>query len=143
MSEEQVEEPWQPCPQGEIARMVQWSRRRRQTTAVTQALSGTLCLLVLGFAIVHVFGPFRSTQMPGEITCAEVRDHAKDYLSGHLDTRLRARIEVHLRHCPHCRDELRRMSEAHSSYQPDGDPPVPVTSDQTPDLRRTVKVASL
>lgn len=112
------QQDWDPCPHGELARMVQARRRQRRRRIVDRAAAVGACLMICLAVGGYTLGLFTPEPSPGGnsggdfggLACSEVRDALPAYIAGEIDPPMHERVARHLRNCPHCRsryDELR------------------------------------
>lgn len=99
---------WQDCPEGQISGMLQGIQRRRRNDVVRRVVVGSVIVLVAGFSplLLSSNEPVASTETTAPeicgITCREVKQNARDWLSGKIADEMSGRIEAHLEECPHC-----------------------------------------
>ncbi len=104
-------ERWEPCPPGELARMVGRSRLAKQKKAAVRGgiVSAAVLLLIVS---IWQFSP-NSGGSPatnfGGITCSEVHAAIPDLLNGVLDEPAAKKVTDHLAKCGKCRKEAEKM----------------------------------
>lgn len=105
---------WEPCPSGELGRLVRRMESEPQRMAVKWATGAVAATALLALLVV---GVYRMRQLPGMeynfggVTCSEVRARMQQYLAGEIDAELRERLEVHLAKCPQCAKLKQQMME--------------------------------
>ncbi|NOX53946.1 MAG: hypothetical protein GXP27_05800 [Planctomycetes bacterium] len=118
MSEKKEREVgWEPCPKGEIGRMLEVIQRNRRRAALVQTAVAVAGAVLIAAVIVRSVPTHRAATRSGEMTCAEVLAYAPAYLSGRLDPQLRAKVEDHLRKCPGCRKKVEQMKGTRTSQR--------------------------
>lgn len=106
---------WEPCPQGELQRMVGRIEAERGTarqTALIRVAAGIAAVCSLGVAVIWALLPPATA---GGITCAEC-EAAFDALHRQVDLGEKtlapermAALLGHLRQCEYCRQEFREL----------------------------------
>ena len=105
--EPEGQQDWQPCPTGEVGRMLASKRRARQISTLTK-FAGVAALLIVAVSIATSL-PDPQPVEAARIRCSDVKRLADDYLAQRLNTQLNQRVEDHLSRCPGCR----RLVDAH------------------------------
>lgn len=94
---------WEPCPAGELQRVVQSvkTRHRNRTLAkVGGAAAIVLVGTVIGSMAVNHFGAHEPNY--GGIACRQVQSLLKQFDADQLDKVTAARMRIHLSKCAHC-----------------------------------------
>ncbi len=104
---------WDPCPAGELAKMVQVRRSQRRRQVIDRVAVVGACFMVciaIGGYTLGVFTPDPSAGSDlGGLACSEVLESLPTYIEGDMDPQMQERMAVHLKNCPHCQshhDEL-------------------------------------
>jgi predicted anti-sigma-YlaC factor YlaD len=122
------QEPWAPCPEGELGAMVGQLRQQRRNFLVNRAAAvaavACMALVVVGLAAPFVrdqwfVAPKNATAIR-PISCREVHDLLPRYARHELDPELTRRIDKHLEHCRPCRRELAEMANTAAHPTPPG-----------------------
>lgn len=102
-------EDWVNCPPGELRRLANRLRGRRQRRAVLKAVVAAAAgSVALGGAGWYWFRPPRDYEYAG-ITCTRVAELVPVYRAGTLPADLRRQVDLHVAECPHCRPRFRDM----------------------------------
>jgi hypothetical protein len=104
---------WQPCPSGEIGRMVGQLHTQRQRHQLKQ-FGGGVAALVLVAAVVMAGRGLRTRQSPsgpihGGIACSQVMPLLQAYRDDTLAPEVAERVRTHLEQCPNCGLKYRQM----------------------------------
>ncbi len=108
---------WEPCPRGEVGRLVdhlQTRRRRQALTTGALSVSAVCLLLAAGFFLVPRPGglvPAARVQRIGGLSCYEVDAQLDAYVAGTLDAETVHKIDAHVAQCRYCRDCLQRLRD--------------------------------
>ena len=104
-------EEWQSCEPGylvALSQRVKTARRRRITLPVGSSIAVLVCAAALGLWGSGFWSAPRENYFGG-IACHEVQESMPAMMAGTLPDELTARIEVHLQHCPACREMMQKM----------------------------------
>jgi len=100
---------WSPCPAGELTRLGNKVRSRRQRRVFLQsaAAAGAAGLGGLAWWLA----------VPGEpplggLNCTQVQELAKPYAAGTLGEEMRKKVRQHLAECPQCGPRFKAMGLA-------------------------------
>ena len=106
---------WKPLAPGSLttfAKRARSKRRRKQFTRAAVAVAALVALIVLGPQRLQP--PQQAQPSFGGVTCNEVVSHVESFMAKDLDPKRMAAIEVHLTHCPTCRQRIESMRESQS-----------------------------
>ena len=133
--EKNTHDEWQPCPPGELNRMVGRLDARERRARFRQLTSTGLMSMLLFAAGAILVGGFAIYEEPmyGGVSCTDCLSHADEYYS-HLvgkgpmaDLELVAKIETHLEMCLCCRAKfhqaypdvpLKQLAEVNLRFRP-------------------------
>lgn len=100
------EDQWEPCPSGEVRRMVGDMKSRRRIRKIRRVATVSVALLLiggLGLYLVPRPGPPADGDFHfGGIACSEVRLSMPKMMAGGLDDGTMSRIQQHVSECPYC-----------------------------------------
>ena len=95
---------WQPCPQGELERMVHGLNARKRTRQWVRG-GGSLAIVALAAIVVYATigtSGKRSPHLHGGIECAGAAQHFQAFHDGTLPAELAAKVAAHIKTCPDC-----------------------------------------
>lgn len=101
---------WEPCPSGELRRMVgriKTCQRRQFLQKLGGLAAGVAAVGAGGYAAAWWLSPSED-QPYGGITCTEVMAIMPLYHAGRLDPDLANKVTIHLAKCSHCAWTYRR-----------------------------------
>ena len=104
---------WQPCPPGEIGRMVGQLNTQRRRQQLKQFGGGVAALVLLTAVVIAGRGlltrPSPSEPIYGGIACSQVMPLMQAYHDRTLAPALTKKIRIHLDQCPNCGPKYRQM----------------------------------
>ncbi|MEK6238887.1 MAG: hypothetical protein N2C14_29580 [Planctomycetales bacterium] len=109
---------WEPCPSGELTRMVGGIQGRRRRKIFFQVCNGAtvgLLLLAVGLAYLRPFdspADFHDDPRFKAISCQEVQSLVGPMGQGEVDAATVQHVQDHLKVCPVCRDFADQMARA-------------------------------
>ena len=99
------DQQWQPCPPGELAKMVVARRARHRRKIIDRAgvvAAGIMACIAIGGFGLGLFTPDAEDGIH-TMACSEVLPQLSAYVQGDLSEAARSDIAAHLHHCPSCR----------------------------------------
>ena len=116
MSQAMVSEQqnWEPCPAGELTKMVEAQRaraRRKVVDRVAVAAAGVMACIAIGGYTLGLFTPEAPSGVKA-LTCSEVLPQLSTYADGGLSESARGDIAAHLQKCPSCRTRYEELLES-------------------------------
>ena len=108
------QQEWEPCPAGELAKMVgaRRSRQRRKVIdRVAVVAAGVMACIAIGGYTLSLFTP-DAPQGVRSIACSEVLPQLPSYVQGDLADATRGDISAHLQHCPSCRTHYEELLQS-------------------------------
>ena len=103
------QETWSACPRDEVARVVAQARRKRRQIVFSQIVVPVAAILFVVVSGWYYLGS--SSGGPGGISCAKVHAALPALKNQSLEKSLQAKVEAHLRDCPHCRDAYEKLQK--------------------------------
>jgi hypothetical protein len=104
---------WQPCPPGEIGRMVGQLNTQRRRQQIKQFGVGVAALVLLAAVVIAGRGlltrPSPSGPLYGGIACSQVMPLMQAYHDGTLAPGLTKKVRIHLEQCPNCGAKYRQL----------------------------------
>jgi hypothetical protein len=120
----QHDDSWTACPPGALRRVMGEVRQTQRRAALRRVSSVLAVVCLLGASAwlgAQAFVASRDApdhlQQHAALRCSDVRQLLVDYGHGALADTLREHIAAHLRECPHCRAQLRRLQEEEAKKQ--------------------------
>lgn len=104
-------EHWEPCPPGELSRMVERSRSAQRKRSLVRRGGVTTALLLLAVSIWQFSADSGGGNVTdfGGITCSEVQAAIPELLSDDLDEEKAQQMKDHLAYCGKCRSKAEQM----------------------------------
>tara|TARA_R110002111_G_scaffold255157_1_gene321241 strand:+ start:28064 stop:28537 length:474 start_codon:yes stop_codon:yes gene_type:complete len=114
------ETEWHACAPGDLGHFVSVMKKRKQIGhLITGAEIVTVCLAVglVGFLGMNQLSSSPTSPVeriankacPGGLYCAEVLEHAQDYVAHKLNQETSLKVEAHLADCPHCQKKVDQL----------------------------------
>lgn len=101
---------WVPCPPGELDRLANKLRGRRQRRVFLRTAGVVATIAAAGGGLSLWLVPGISGERSfGGLTCTEVQQLAEAYGKGKLDESLRAQVRLHVSQCPQCGPHFKAM----------------------------------
>lgn len=105
------DERWEPCPPGELSRMVERSRLARRNKAAVRGGIAAVGVLLLVASTWQWFVNSEGNNVTnfGGIACSTVQTALPKLLNDELDETTAEKVRVHLAHCDKCRVQAEQM----------------------------------
>jgi predicted anti-sigma-YlaC factor YlaD len=108
--EQNLASSWVPCPAGELERLSQRLRKRRQRRTFLRVAAASVAVAATGGGLVVWLRPREPREFNfAGLTCTQVQNAAMAYAQNELDADMRDRVREHVAQCPRCRPLFERM----------------------------------
>ena len=104
------DENWKPCPPGTIDAVAKDQQRADDQQQMTRRAVVSLAA-VAGAGVAYSLLPKQPSAI-AQLTCAEVKSMASDYVTGQLTPDQSAAVDAHLDHCVQCETFVDNLRES-------------------------------
>ena len=104
------DEDWKPCPPGTIDAIAKDQQRADDQQQITRRVVVSL-VAVAGSSIAYALLQ-KQPPAANQLSCADVKSMAGDYIMGQLTPNQSAAVDAHLAHCKRCEAMLDNLRES-------------------------------